>query len=162
MAKGKGGFGLPFSFGDEGVKGSMAQPPPFALEGIDHVVLLVDDMAAARAFYLDVLGCTVEATLPQYGMAQLRAGTALIDLVDISSDPGAWARPPVAGGRNVDHVCIATGAWQETAMRAWLAAHGVPIVEEGVNNGARGVSLSFYVKDPAGNVIELTRPPEAT
>ena len=24
----------------------MARPPPFALEGIDHVVLLVDDMAA--------------------------------------------------------------------------------------------------------------------
>ena len=26
-------------------------PPPFALEGLDHVVLLVDDMAAAERFY---------------------------------------------------------------------------------------------------------------
>jgi catechol 2,3-dioxygenase-like lactoylglutathione lyase family enzyme len=139
-----------------------ASRPPFALEGIDHVVLLVEDMAAARAFYLEVIGCTVENDLPRYGMAQLRAGASLIDLVDISGEPGAWARPPVEGGRNVDHVCIATGAWQEEPMRDWLAAHGVEIVEEGVNNGARGESLSFYVKDPTGNLIELTGPPEAT
>ena len=140
----------------------MAEAPPFALEGIDHVVLLVDDMAAARAFYRDVIGCTVENALPQYGMLQLRAGAALVDLVDISGEPGAWARPPAPGGRNVDHICLATGRWDEAAMRAWLAAHGVAIVEEGVNNGARGESLSFYVKDPAGNTIELTGPPEAT
>jgi catechol 2,3-dioxygenase-like lactoylglutathione lyase family enzyme len=140
----------------------MTRTPPFALEGIDHVVLLVDDMAVARAFYLEVIGCTVENELPRYGMVQLRAGAALIDLVDIAGEPGAWARPPVAGGRNVDHVCIATGAWDEAAMRAWLADHKVAIIEEGVNNGARGESLSFYVNDPAGNVIELTGPPEAT
>ena len=140
----------------------MAEAPPFALEGIDHVVLLVDDMAAARAFYLEVIGCTIDNALPRYGMLQLRAGAALLDLVDISGEPGAWARPPVEGGRNMDHVCIATGAWDEDEMRAWLAARGVPIIEEGVNNGARGESLSFYVRDPAGNVIELTGPPEAT
>jgi catechol 2,3-dioxygenase-like lactoylglutathione lyase family enzyme len=138
----------------------MARSPPFALQGIDHVVLLIDDMAAARAFYLEVIGCTVEAALPRYGMVQLRAGAALIDLVETSGEPGSWARPPVAGGRNVDHVCIATGPWDEAAMRTWLAAHDVAIVEEGVNNGARGESLSFYVKDPAGNMIELTGPPE--
>jgi glyoxylase I family protein len=137
----------------------MAQAPPFALEGIDHVVLLVDDMAAARAFYLDVIGCTVENALPRYGMLQLRAGAALIDLVDISGEPGAWARPPAPGGRNVDHVCLATGPWDETAMRAHLAALGVAIIEEGMNGGARGESLSFYVRDPSGNVIELTGPP---
>jgi glyoxylase I family protein len=140
----------------------MAEAPPFALEGIDHVVLLVDDMAAARAFYLDVIGCTVENALPQYGMLQLRAGVSLVDLVDISGAPGAWARPPAPGGRNVDHVCLATGPWNEAAMRAWLAANQVEIIEEGVNNGARGESLSFYVRDPSGNTIELTGPPEAT
>lgn len=43
----------------------MTRPPPFALEGIDHVVLLVDDMAAAQLFYRGVIGCTVENALPQ-------------------------------------------------------------------------------------------------
>jgi glyoxylase I family protein len=132
--------------------------PPFALEGLDHVVLLVDDMSAARRFYTEVVGCTVDNALPQYGMLQLRAGAALIDLVDIGSDEGSWARPDAPGGRNMDHVCIATGGWDEAAMRAHLAAHGVEIVEEGIRYGARGEGLSFYVRDPSGNTIELKGP----
>lgn len=134
-----------------------ASPPPFALEGIDHVVLLVDGMAAARAFYCGVLGCDEEAALPQYGMLQLRAGAALIDLVDIAAEEGAWARPPAPDGRNMDHVCLAAGAWDEAAVRAHLAAHGIEIVEEGIRYGATGDGLSFYVKDPSGNTIELKR-----
>lgn len=132
--------------------------PPFALEGLDHVVLLVADMAKAERFYREVIGCAVEGRLPEYGMLQLRAGAALIDLVDISGEAGAWGRPEVAGGRNMDHVCIATGAWDEAAMRAHLAAHGVEIVEEGIRTGARGDGLSFYVRDPAGNMLELKGP----
>ena len=42
-------------------------------------------------------------------------------------------------------------------MRAWLAAHDIAIVEEGMRYGAGGDGLSFYVKDPFGNVIELKR-----
>ncbi len=132
--------------------------PPFALEGLDHVVLLVGDMAAAERFYREVIGCAVENRLPQYGMLQLRAGAALIDLVDIGSAEGAWGRPPVAGGRNMDHVCIATGAWDVEAMRAHLAAHGVEIVEEGIRGGARGDAYSVYVRDPSGNTLELKGP----
>ncbi|MDX6284400.1 MAG: glyoxylase family protein [Kribbellaceae bacterium] len=136
----------------------MAGAPPYALEGIDHVVLLVDGMEEARRFYCEVIGCSVDQALPQYGMLQLRAGAALIDLVDISSEEGAWARPPVAGGRNLDHVCLATGAWDEAALRAHLAAHRVEIVEEGTRYGARGDGLSFYVRDPSGNTLELKGP----
>lgn len=133
-------------------------PAPFALEGIDHVVLLVEDMVEARRFYCEVIGCAVGQALPEYGMLQLRAGAALIDLVDIAGEEGAWARPPAAGGRNMDHVCIATGPWDEAAMRAHLAAHNVEIVEEGIRSGARGDGLSFYVRDPSGNTIELKGP----
>ena len=43
-------------------------------------------------------------------------------------------------------------------MRAHLAAHGIAIVEEGIRYGARGEGMSFYVKDPAGNTIELKGP----
>ena len=136
----------------------MAGAPPFALEGLDHVVLLVDDMDAARAFYTEVIGCTVDNALPQYGMLQLRAGAALIDLVEYSSAQGSWAKPDVAGGRNMDHVALATGPWDPEALRAHLAAHGVEIVEEGIRYGASGDGLSFYVRDPSGNTIELKGP----
>ena len=132
--------------------------PPFALEGIDHVVLLVRDMAEAQHFYLAVLGCTVDRALPEFGMLQLRAGASLIDLVDIGSAEGEWGRPEVEGGRNMDHVCISTGLCEEAAMRAHLARHGVAVVEEGIRYGAKGDGMSFYIRDPSGNQIELKGP----
>jgi len=132
--------------------------PPFALEGIDHVVLLVRDMAEAQKFYEQVLGCAVDRALPEYGMLQLRAGASLIDLVDIGSHEGEWGRPEVEGGRNMDHVCIATGPCDQAAMRAHLARHGVAIVEEGIRYGADGDGMSFYIRDPSGNQIELKGP----
>ena len=133
--------------------------PPFALEGIDHVVLLVRDMAEAQRFYEQVVGCTVDRALPEYGMLQLRTGASLIDLVDIGSEEGAWARPEVEGGRNLDHVCIATGPCEEQAMRAHLSRHGVNILEEGIRYGAKGNGFSFYIADPSGNQVELKTPP---
>ena len=136
----------------------MPKAPPFDLEGLDHVVLLVDDMEAATRFYTEVIGCTVDRALPQYGMLQLRAGASLIDLVETSSAEGAWAKPEVAGGRNMDHAALATGPWDPDALRAHLAGHGIGIVEEGIRYGARGDGLSFYVRDPAGNTIELKGP----
>jgi glyoxylase I family protein len=135
--------------------------PPFVLEGIDHLLLLVSGMSQAVAFYRDVLGCSVENELPEYGMVQLRAGRALIDLVDMELREGKWACPEVAGGRNLDHVCIAVAKYDEWELRDYLAAHNVPIIEEGVHRGARGASLSIYVRDPSGNTIELKGPPPA-
>ena len=133
--------------------------PPFVLEGIDHLLLVVDGMERALEFYEGVLGCTLEERYPQWGMAQLRAGAALINLVDIAAENGAWAKPDAAGGRNMDHLCIALGAHDEQALRDHLARHGVAIVEESWHAGARGESLSIYVRDPSGNTLELKGPP---
>lgn len=133
----------------------MAGPPPYELAGLDHVVLLVTDLSIAKRFYCDVIGCAVDRELPQYGMLQLRAGAALIDLVDTSGEEGAWAKPPVEGGRNMDHVCLATGGFEPDELRAHLGANNVEIVEEGVRYGASGDGYSVYIRDPFGNQIEL-------
>jgi glyoxylase I family protein len=140
----------------------MAGSPPFELEGLDHVVLLVGDLEQARGFYCDVVGCSVDRELPQHGMLQLRAGVSLIDLVDIGGEEGAWARPPVEGGRNMDHVCLSTCGFDAGELRAHLADHGVAIVEEGVRYGATGDGYSVYFNDPFGNQIELKCQPEAS
>ena len=139
----------------------MAGSPPFRLRGLDHVVLLVGDMALAKRFYCDVVGCSLDRDLPQYGMAQLRAGASLIDLIDISTDEGAWGRPSVEGGRNVDHVCLATEGFDPEELRAHLAGHGVAIEEEGIRYGATGDGYSIYFCDPFGNQIELKSAPDA-
>lgn len=133
---------------------------PFTLVGIDHVVFLVDDMARAMAFYRDVLGCVPGYTYPGLGMEQVWAGSALIVLWDITHPGAASAIPPVPGGRNVDHVCIATSPFDPAAMRAHLAACGVPIDREAVHGGARGMGHSFYILDPFGNKLEIKGPAE--
>lgn len=92
-------------------------------------------------------------------MVRLRAGAALIDLVDIDAVEGHWARPEVADGRNLDHICIAVAEYDERELRSHLAAHDVQIIEEGLHDGARGKSLSIYFRDPSGNTIELKGPP---
>lgn len=74
-------------------KPAHASKPPFVLEGIDHILVLVSGMKPALRFYTEVLGCTVEDALPQFGMLQLRAGAALIDLVDIALPEASWAKP---------------------------------------------------------------------
>jgi len=133
----------------------MAGDPPFELAGLDHVVLLVRDMDLARRFYCEVVGCSVDTELAQFGMLQLRAGRSLIDLVDVSAGEGAWARPPVEGGRNMDHLCLAADEFAPQAVRDHLASHGVAIVEEGERYGANGNGYSIYFMDPFGNQIEL-------
>lgn len=115
-------------------------------------------MSRAIPFYEGVLGCRVEARLPQYGMVELAAGTSHIDLVDTAAAEGSWAVPAIEGGRNVDHVCLALGAHDESALRRHLAAHFIEIVEERREETAGGSRLSLYVRDPSGNTIELMGP----
>jgi glyoxylase I family protein len=132
--------------------------PPFTLVGIDHVVLLVDDMDKAVGWYRSVLGCQPGYSYPRLGMEQLWCGAALIVLWDITHPGAQSAIPPVAGGRNVDHICIALSPFDEAAMRAHLSEHSVEIEREAIHGGARGVGLSFYARDPWGNLLELKGP----
>ncbi len=134
--------------------------PPFSLVGIDHVVFLVDDMPRALRFYAEVLGCVPGYSYPALGMEQVWCGSALIVLWDTTHPGARSAVPPVAGGRNVDHVCIATSPFDPADMRAHLALLGVEILREAVHGGARGMGHSFYIRDPFGNTLEIKGPAE--
>ena len=124
--------------------------PPFQPLGLDHLLLHVRGMDTAEGFYCGVLGCAVESRMPQWGMLELSAGVTLVD----TDDPnGAWALEGAAAGRNLDHFAIATSAWDEAEMRDWLAGHSIAIEEERTEED----SLSFYVRDPSGNLVELLR-----
>ena len=122
----------------------------FRIRNLDHVVLRVRDMESALAFYTGVLGCREERRLEEIGLVQLRAGAALIDLV-----PGK----PDQEGANMDHFAVRVTPFDEAAIRAWLAEHGVETEAALPRYGAEGTGPSIYIRDPDGNTVELKGPP---
>lgn len=135
--------------------------PPFALLGLDHVVLRVADPAALSSWYEAVLGCRVERVLPDFGLIQLRAGRSLIDLADLTRPAGAAAGVPGgSAGRNLDHVCLRLEPFDAEAIRAHLERHGVSFGPVERRYGADGHGPSIYLEDPEGNRIELKGPPD--
>jgi glyoxylase I family protein len=134
--------------------------PPFQLRHIDHVVLRVRDVDAMRAFYCDVLGCRVERRQDEIGLLQLRAGEALIDLIDVEGKLGRMGGvAPGREGRNVDHFCLRIAPFDQAALVAHLQACGARVGEFGSRYGAEGEGPSQYLFDPEDNLIELKGPP---
>jgi catechol 2,3-dioxygenase-like lactoylglutathione lyase family enzyme len=132
----------------------------FRLLALDHVVLRTADLARARAFYCEVLGCSEEKWQSELGLLQLRAGSALIDLVTLDGPLGrAGGAAPGREGRNLDHFCLRIAPFDAAALRAHLAAHGVACGEVVQRYGAEGSGPSLYISDPDGNTVELKGPP---
>ena len=129
---------------------------PINISGIDHVVIRARDLDKMIGFYADVLGCRLERGPGELGLAQLRAGTSLIDLVDAAGKLGRQAgAPPDHGAPNMDHFCVRVEPWDVDAIRAHLEAHGVAAGEVAERYGADGSGPSIYLEDPEGNTVEL-------
>lgn len=132
---------------------------PIQPAGFDHIVLRIVDKDRMIAFYRDVLGCPVDWDRPELGLTHIRVGTSLIDLVTVDGKLGRLGgAAPGAEGRNLDHFALAVRPFDEAAIRAHLASHGVAIIEEGERYGAEGDGTSLYVRDPEGNTVELKGP----
>jgi catechol 2,3-dioxygenase-like lactoylglutathione lyase family enzyme len=133
---------------------------PVRLQGFDHIVLRVRDQPRMLRFYAEVLGCELDRERPELGLTHLRAGRDLIDLVTLDGPLGrAGGAGPGAEGRNLDHFCLRVAPFDEAAIRAHLAAHGVEVTDFGVRYGAAGEGPSLYVRDPEGNTVELKGQP---
>lgn len=125
--------------------------PAVRVTGLDHIVLLVADVEASLAFYLDDLGLAPvrvdewrrgEAPFPS---ARIDAAT-IIDLFP--------AAPDASGdGRNLDHLCLVIEPQDLEALRD----RGRFTVVDGPGRrfGAQGDGTSLYVLDPDGNTVEL-------
>jgi glyoxylase I family protein len=141
---------------DAWIHSKACMPAPFALTAIDHVVLRVRDMPRMRRFYCEALGCTVDRWREDLGLLQLRAGTSLIDLVDVDGTIGRQGgAAPGEQGHNMDHVCLRVESYDEDVIKVHLMAHGATIGEAGTRYGAQGSGPSLYLHDPEGNMLEL-------
>jgi catechol 2,3-dioxygenase-like lactoylglutathione lyase family enzyme len=121
------------------------------IDRIDHVVLTVDDVERAIAFYVDVLGM-VEVTFGS-GRKALTFGSSKINLHQRGREFEPKAATPTPG--SADLCLIADDPLEE--VLAELAANGVA-VEEGpvARTGATGPIMSVYLRDPDRNLIELS------
>jgi catechol 2,3-dioxygenase-like lactoylglutathione lyase family enzyme len=125
--------------------------------GIDHVVLRVHALARMVDFYERVLGCQVVHRQDDLGLVHLRAGSSLIDLVDVAGTLGrkGGAGPTAGQGLNMDHLCLRVADFDADAIRRDLQAHGVQLGETAERYGSTGKATSVYLADPEGNGLEL-------
>lgn len=124
--------------------------------GLDHIVLRAHDAPRLIEFYGRVLGCAVERTVAEFGLTQLRAGNALIDIVAVDGKLGsAGGAGPGDEGNNLDHFCVLVTPQAESDLLADLDAHGIPHGEFAERYGATGMGRSIYIDDPEGNTVEI-------
>jgi glyoxylase I family protein len=140
----------------------MNQEHPINIRLIDHVVIRVQDLVRMIDFYCGVLGCRLERGPGKNGLAQLRAGDSLIDLVDASGPLGRQGGGrPHAEGCNMDHVCLQVQPWDADAISNHLKKHDVEVGDVVTRYGALGNGPSLYIKDPEGNGVELKGTPNS-
>ena len=124
---------------------------------IDHIVLRTSKLKEMLDFYTKILNCSIERETPlETGLTQLRAGSALIDLVVVDSRLGAMGGgPPSKTENNVDHFCLQIRSAPEQDIITYLKERGIKVGEFESRFGAQGEGNSIYIKDPEGNGVEL-------
>ncbi|PCS22723.1 VOC family protein [Candidatus Enterovibrio escicola] len=130
------------------------------IAGIDHIVLRTVKLDLMLTFYCDVLGCQVERTLSELGLTQLRAGNALIDLVEVDSLLSLQCGTvPTNTGNNLGHFCLQLKPITNDELSAELFMHGIDSGEFFKRYGAQGMCDSIYIEDPECNIVELKSQP---
>jgi catechol 2,3-dioxygenase-like lactoylglutathione lyase family enzyme len=132
--------------------------PPAHLDGVIETALYVDDLARARTFYVDVLGCAPMLDSPRL-VALKVAGRSVLLLFQRGATEGALATPggvvPGHGAGGAQHLAFAVAPGALAGWAARLVAAGVA-VESRVRWERGGESL--YVRDPDGHSVELATP----
>ncbi len=118
------------------------------IAGIDHVVLKTNKLNDMLNFYCNLLGCKLEKQQPAIKLTQLRAGICIIDLIEVD-------RQVSDEQTNMDHFCLQIKNFHYEALKNFLTKNGIAVSSYGKRYGAEGYGMSFFVKDPQGNSIEL-------
>ncbi len=112
--------------------------------------LYAEDLDAASAFYGQVLGLH-EVTRKEGRHVFFRCGGSML-LVFNPTETSTDTNAPPHGAHGPGHVAFAVPPEELEEWRRYLEDHGVPIEAEG--EWRDGLS-SLYVRDPAGNSVEL-------
>jgi catechol 2,3-dioxygenase-like lactoylglutathione lyase family enzyme len=133
--------------------------PPTAIARVLETALYTDDLAAADHFYGAVLGLE-RIALVEGRHVFFRCGDGVILIFDRRSTANVptsvnGAKVPLHGASGAGHMALAVADADVPAWRAYLEARGIAIESE--VSWPRG-GRSLYVRDPAGNSVELASP----
>ena len=121
------------------------------LEKLDHLVLPVSDIDAIAMFYTTYLG--MEKRTFGDDRVALHFGDQKINLHPAGWDYEPKARVSIAGSADL---CFIVSESVES-LQTKLVQLGVEIIEGPVvRTGATGPLCSIYIRDPDGNLIELS------
>ncbi|MCY4206416.1 MAG: VOC family protein [Roseovarius sp.] len=125
------------------------------IKAIDHFVLTVTDMDKTMGFYRDVLGMKTERFTAADDTVRyaLKFGRHKINLHQSGREFEPKARTPRPGSADLCFLSdIPLSEWQTHCSN-----HGVAIEIGPVRRtGATGPIMSIYMRDPDGNLIEIS------
>ncbi|EEG7603307.1 VOC family protein [Salmonella enterica] len=122
------------------------------IDRIDHLVLTVSDISTTIRFYEEVLGFSA-VTFKQNRKA-LIFGAQKINLHQQEMEFEPKASRPTPGSADL---CFITSTPINDVVSEILQA-GISIVEGPVEKtGATGEIMSIYIRDPDGNLIEISQ-----
>lgn len=126
-----------------------------AITAIDHLVLTVSDLAETVSFYTEVLGMQAERFEATDGSSRwaLYFGSQKINLHQAGAEFLPKARHAAPGSADLCFLSdMPVVDWMDH-----LADMGVPVEAGPVSrSGAMGPILSLYLRDPDGNLIEVS------
>ena len=121
------------------------------IERLDHFVLTVKNLQTTVDFYTQVMG--MKAIQFGEGRWALEFGQQKINLHELGNEFEPKAQNVREGSADL---CFITETELTKAM-AHVEAQGIEILEGPVKRtGAQGPILSFYFRDPDGNLIEVS------
>ena len=124
---------------------------------VDHIGIVVRDIAAALRVYQEALGLPLQETkdLPdqQVRVAFLPAGESNIELLQPTSDDSGVARYLANRGEGVHHICIEVEDIEGALAR--LQAHDVQLIDQEPRRGAHGRVAFVHPKGAHGVLLEL-------
>jgi catechol 2,3-dioxygenase-like lactoylglutathione lyase family enzyme len=137
--------------GDHGRGAERNEIMPIEIESLDHLVLTVASIDETCDFYRRALGMAVQRF--GAGRVALRFGRQKINLHQAGKELEPKALRPTPGSADL---CFLTSTSLDEVV-AHLAAERVAIEEGPVERtGAEGPIRSVYVRDPDGNLIEVS------
>jgi catechol 2,3-dioxygenase-like lactoylglutathione lyase family enzyme len=123
------------------------------VKGISAITLFVEDVPAAKTFYLEVFGLPIYFEDPN--SAVFKFGNTLVNLLNVTEAPElvepATVAPPDAGSRLVFTIDVD----DVDAMCAELTKRGVELLN-GPMDRPWGIRTASF-RDPAGHIWEIAK-----